>query len=214
MNNAAPYYHDAASGIEIYHGDCRVIREWMKADVLVTDPPFGMKHDSGWQSRPIENDDDTTARDDAIRMWGDKPALVFGRWNCPHPASARMTLTWDKGDWPGMGDLQLPWGPSTEEIYVLGSGFVGKRCGSVIRCNRLVGSTRHPNEKPVGLLAHLIERCPAGAIADCFLGSGATLEACKLLGRRAVGIDINERYCEIAANRLRQGILFGTGGAA
>jgi DNA modification methylase len=202
-----PYYEHG--GITIYHGDCREISEaWLAADVLVTDPPYGMAYKSGYLARGIANDSDTSARDDALRLWGEKrPALVFGRWDCPHPPGARIALTWDKGDWPGMGDLKLPWGPSTEEIYVLGEGFVGRRSGSVIRVDRLTGNTIHPNEKPLALLARLIERCPDGVIADPFMGSGSTLVAVKGLGRRAIGIEIEEKYCEIAAKRLSQEVL-------
>ena len=200
-----PYYEDGA--VTIYHGDCRDVREWLSADVLVTDPPYGMAYDSGWQSRPIAGDRDTTARDAALSLWGDRPALVFGRWDQPHPERARLALVWDKGDWPGMGDLALPWGPSTEEIYVLGSGFIGKRRGSVIRTNRLVGDMAHPNEKPVGLMARLVAHCPYGLVADPFMGSGTTLVAAKQLGRKAIGIEIEERYCEIAARRLSQEVL-------
>jgi hypothetical protein len=203
-----PYYEQ--DGITIYHGDCREVAEWLVADVLVTDPPFGMNYLSGWQERPVANDADTKARDEALYQWGDdRPALVFGRWNCPHPANTRMVLTWDKGDWPGMGDLKLPWGPSTEEIYVIGSGFVGKRGGSVLRVERLTGDMLHPNEKPVALLAKLIERCPDGVIADPFMGSGTALVAAKQMGRRAIGVEVREDYCAIAARRLAQGVLFG-----
>jgi len=117
-------------------------------------------------------------------------------------------LTWDKGNWPGMGDLSLPWGPSTEEIYVLGSGFVGKRSGTVIRKDRLTGNTVHPNEKPVGLLHKLLNHCPAGMVADPFCGSGSTLRAAKDLGRKSIGIEISEKYAELAARRLGQEVLF------
>lgn len=202
-----PYFDDGK--IQLFHGDCREAAEWLSADVLVTDPPFGMKYSSGWQARPIAGDDDTAARDEALRLWGDKPALVFGRWDCPRPARAKLLLTWDKGDWPGMGDLALPWGPSTEEIYVLGGGFIGARGGSVVRCDRLTGQTLHPNEKPVKLLQRLLGWCePAAVVADPFSGSGATLVAAKNLGRRAIGVELEERYCEIAAKRLSQGVLF------
>ena len=197
-----PYYDEG--GIVIYHGDCREMREWLAADVLVTDPPYGMRYESGWQARRIANDEDTTARDAAVAVWGDRPALVFGRWDCPRPAKARLVITWDKGDWPGMGDLAPPWGPSTEEIYVLGAGFVGRRSGSVIRTDRMTGETLHPNQKPVPLLGRLIEKCPPGVIADPFMGIGTTLRAAKDLGRNAIGIEIEERYCEIAAKRLSQ----------
>jgi hypothetical protein len=140
-----PYYQD--DYVTIYHGDSREVKEWLCGDVMVSDPPYGMAYTSGWQDRTIANDHDTSVRDEALAMWGDKPALIFGRWDCPHPKNARMMLTWSKGDWPGMGDLQLPWGPSTEEIYVLGRGFVGKRGGSVIACDRLTGAIAHPGER-------------------------------------------------------------------
>ena len=200
-----PYYEHA--GITIYHGDCREVAEWLSADVLLTDPPYGMAYNSGWQPRAIEGDGSTASRDAALTMWGDRPALVFGRWNCPHPQATRMALTWDKGDWPGMGDLTLPWGPSTEEVYVLGAGFIGKRSGSIVRGDRMTGETVHPNEKPVSLMVRLLQKCPPGVVADPFMGSGTTLRAAKDLGREAIGIEIEERYCEIAAKRLAQEIL-------
>lgn len=202
-----PYYE--ADGITIYHANALECFRWQYADVLVTDPPYGMAYKSGWSDRSIVGDNDTEARDEVLKLWGgERPALVFGRWDCPHPATARMCLTWDKGDWPGMGDLALPWGPSTEEIYVLGAGFVGRRGGSIVRSDRMTGCTQHPNEKPVGLLVKLLQRCPPGMIADPFMGSGTTLRAAKDLGRKAIGIEIEERYCEIAAKRLGQRVLF------
>jgi DNA modification methylase len=202
-----PYYEHG--GITIYNADCLQECGWQHAgDVLVTDPPYGMAYQSGWSGRSIQNDETTAVRDAALALWGDKPALVFGRWDCPHPAAARLMLTWDKGDWPGMGDLALPWGPSTEEIYVLGSGFVGKRSGSVIHTDRLTGDTRHPNEKPLSLLVKLLQRCPPGVVVDPFMGSGTTLRAAKDLGRQAIGLEVEERYCEIAARRLGQECLF------
>jgi hypothetical protein len=170
-------------------------------------PPYGMAYKSGWVDRTIANDEDTAARDAALAAWGDRPALVFGRWSVPHPPATRVCLTWDKGDWPGMGDLGLPWGPSTEEIYVLGSGFVGKRSGTIIRTERVTGSTMHPNEKPLGLMKRLIQCCPEGVIADPFAGSGSTLRAAKDLGRRAIGVELDERYCELIATRLGQEVL-------
>lgn len=209
-----PYYADHL--VSIYHGDCREVTEWMAADVLVTDPPYGMAHIAGGgrPKRPIAGDGDTSTRDAALVMWGEKPALVFGRWDQPHPIAARICLTWDKGDWPGMGDLSEPWGPSTEEVYVLGRGFVGRRRGTVLRCDRITGSQIHPTEKPLPLMRTLIEACPPGVIADPFMGSGTTLRAAKDLGRKAIGIEINERYCEIAARRMGQEVLFAQSGTS
>lgn len=146
-------------------------------------------------------------------MWGDRPALVFGTWRVARPSSTRAMLVWDKGESPGMGDLKMPWGPSHEEVYVLGYGFVGKRGPSVIRVNTLGAQSearpKHPTPKPVALMEALLVKCPGGVVADPFAGSGATLLAARNQGRRAIGVEYQEKYCEVIATRLSQGDLFG-----
>jgi DNA modification methylase len=209
------YYE--ADGITIYHGDCREILPTLKADVVVTDPPYGVALRSGMNGRhgdcAIEGDDDASLRDEVLVAWGDAPALVFGCWKVARPAGTRALLTWEKGEHVGMGDLSIPWKPNTEEVYVLGHGFSGPRTGSVLRHLAIAGcvGTRtwrhHPTEKPTGLMRALIAKCPAGLVLDPFMGSGTTLVAAKLEGRKAIGIEIEERYCEIAAKRLAQGVL-------
>ena len=62
----------------------------------------------------------------------------------------------------------------------------------------------HPTEKPVSLVAALLDKSPPGVVLDPFMGSGTTLRAAKDMGRKAIGIEIDERYCEIAANRMAQ----------
>ena len=212
MTLPTPYYD--RDGITIYHGDCREILPLLTADVLVTDPPFGIDYESGHfgtLARSIDGDEDTAARDEALRLWGDRPALVFGSWRAPRPAATRMVLIWDTLGALGMGDLSLPWKPAHQEIYVLGSGFTGHRGTDVLSFppvqSMAANGRLHPHEKPVPLLRALIEKCPAGTVLDPFMGSGTTLRAAADLGRRAIGIEINEDYCRIAVERLRQGVL-------
>lgn len=207
------YYQDDL--VTLYHGDCLEHPEWWTdADVLVTDPPYGMAYQSGWvrdrTDRAIAGDDTTGVRDAALHAWGNRPALIFGTWRAERPRDARTLLICDKG-LVGMGALDLPWGPSHEEIYVLGTGFVGKRGKSVLHIQGLTSTDPerfgHPTPKPVPLMETLIAHCPPGCIADPFAGSGSTLVAAKLLGRKAVGVELEEKYCEIAARRLSQGVL-------
>ena len=126
-----------------------------------------------------------------------------------HPAGTRTVLVWDKGKASGMGDLSIPWKPNWEEIYVLGTGFTGHRGSSILTGHTVVSwaskGRDHPNMKPVSLMERLIEKCPTGVIADPFAGSGTTLVAARNLGRKAIGVELEERYCEVIAKRLSQG---------
>jgi DNA modification methylase len=209
-----PYYQDDM--VTLYHGDCLEITDWLQADVLVTDPPYGMAYVSGkTKARPVLGDKDTAARDCALTLWGKRPAVVFGTWRVERPPTTKQVITWHKKSiGPGMGDLSLPWGNATEEIYVLGTGWQGERRQNIIATNDqrggLLGAAAqigHPTPKPVGLLEQLIECAPQGVIADPFAGGGSTLLAARNLGREAIGVEIDERYCEIIANRLAQGVL-------
>lgn len=112
-----------------------------------------------------------------------------------------MVLIWDKGT-VGMGDLSLPWFPCTEEIYIVGNGFIGTRTSAVLRyVNK---NYYHPTEKPLELIIELASKHSAQTILDPFMGSGTTLRAAKDLGRKAIGIELEEKYCEIAVKRLQQ----------
>lgn len=214
------YYQD--DYVTLYHGDCLIEhREWLDADVLVTDPPYGINYrgfggragrSDGSKHAAIAGDGDTTIRDAALTAWGNRPILVFGKWSIARPAATRQVLIWDKSEnGPGMGATDLPWGPSFEEIYVIGRGFHGKRESSVYKVKPYTSQDadrpNHPTPKPPGLMEILIAKCPPGVIADPFAGSGATLMAAKNLQRQVVAVEIDEGHCELIARRCAQDVL-------
>jgi hypothetical protein len=209
-----PYYADDL--VTIYHGDSRIVMAEVheSAHVMLTDPPFGTEYHSNRPRNPgnersIAGDRGTFLRDMALSWWDDRPALVFGSRKAPPPYGVRQVLIWDQGDALGMGDLSIPWKPSWQEVYVIGGPWQGRRdCGSVVK-SAPVGPTGrlHPNEKPVDLLVSLLGKCIDGTVLDPFMGSGSTLEAAKRVGRKAIGIEVDETYCEKAALRCSQDVL-------
>ncbi|BDZ40796.1 methyltransferase [Paraoerskovia sediminicola] len=218
------YYQDER--VTLHHGDCREETAWLDAATLVTDPPYGIDYQSGSRrdtlAASIEGDKDTRARDAALGFWRkahgeDAPALVFGTWRIKRPARTHTRLIWDTKGALGMGNLSVPWKPSDQEIYVIGYGFTGHRTSNVLTYAPVQSMSRngreHPHQKPIPLMRDLIAKCPTGAIADPFAGSGSTLIAAAHLGRKAVGVELDERYCEVIAKRLSQGVL-DFGGAA
>jgi len=167
-----PYYQDDL--VTLYHGDCREHTAWLDADVLVTDPPYGVAHVSGWdkEKRAIAGDRDTGIRDTALTLWGTtKPAAVFGSWKCTRPAGTRNLVVWDKSDGvgSGMGDLAAAFGVSHEEMYVIGRWLRGdrKRLPSVLRTGdglaALSKKVGHPTPKPIGLMETVIAAAPPGS---------------------------------------------------
>ena len=209
-----PYYQE--DNIAIFLGDCRdILPHLPKVDLVLTDPPYGINHASShgasWENTTIANDHSTEARDWMMSWTGLRPMVIFGTWKAPRPHSVRQVLIFDKGPAFGMGDLSFPWKNSFEEIYILGDGFIGSRDEAVLRGHVQVSwesqGREHPNQKPLSLIAYLISKHPANIILDPFMGSGTTLRACKDLGRQCIGIEIEEKYCEIAARRLGQEVL-------
>jgi DNA modification methylase len=210
-----PYYED--DSVTLYLGDCLEATEWLEGDVLVTDPPYGVKWSTGGMSNArvalvetIKGDEDIAARDSVLELWGDRPAVVFGSWKVDRPKDTRHRLIWHKkANIPGM--RSTPWYSADEEIYILGKGFGGKPEQNVLvttdRRDGAYGEVArlgHPTPKPVGLMERLIAKCPEGVIVDPFAGSGATLLAARNLGRKAIGVELEEKYCELIANRLSQ----------
>lgn len=217
-----PYYE--RDGLVIYLGDCRdVLAELPReaADLLVTDPPYGMAYRSNYGGNfgSIAGDDDAAWVPDALRLAADalrnkRHAYIFGPRElvAAEPFRAATELVWDKGAM-SMGDLSLPWAaahePITFAVLVRGSEKgrgnlpARLRSGSVLKYGR-PAATRHPTEKPVALLRRLIESSSllGETVLDPFLGCGSTLVAAVAEGRRGVGIELDERYAETAAARV------------
>jgi hypothetical protein len=229
----SPYYED--DSVRLFHGDCLELADvWTGADVLVTDPPYGVAYaakrgGTGRNSRgntpePVANDQDFAVARAAVHLWGPRPMAVFAS----HASLSRThalvaehldrvrVATWHKANVNGAAGMGNPW---FADVEFAGCGVVTwpkvARSG-VISAKRFTGnpawnsdpeSHLHPTQKPVPLMEALIEAMPPGVIADPFAGSGPTLKAAKLLGRRAIGVELDERYCEVIALRLAQGVL-------
>lgn len=220
-----PYYQD--DKVTLYHGDCLEVDAWLAADVLVTDPPYGISwsanpnwtnaHGSGGH-RPsgnalrIANDSDASARDTALARWGSaKRAVVFGDVLKHRPQAAVHLLIYAKPVDAGILGARAGHRKDLEGIYLLGPWdvAVGGKSSILTTGGRVAGPrgmalrSGHPHAKPVDLMEQLVGLAP-GAIADPFAGSGTTLVAARNLGRRAIGVEIEERYCELIARRLDQ----------
>lgn len=228
---SAPYYEDES--VALYHGDCREVTAWLEADVLVTDPPYGRNWQSGQGmtnssgggrgSKPhcgIMGDKDTGVRDAALAAWGDRPAIVFGDPLIPVPSGTRQALVYAKPIDAGIKGAHGGFRRDVEMVYLVGPWGVGVGGrSSVLTTGALVAGPRglsvryeHPHAKPVDLLSDLIAAAVVtrkATIADPFAGSGSTLIAAAHLGMRAIGVETEERYCEVIAKRLAQDTLFG-----
>ncbi|TXH46488.1 MAG: site-specific DNA-methyltransferase [Desulfurellales bacterium] len=210
-----PYYFDDL--VTLYHGDCREILPMVSADVLVTDPPYGTRVDrDGYGRRQIhhgeqhiENDHDLSCFDAAIAATTARRAVAFSSPKrtlemlsifTRHGWGVAAEFVWDKLS-PGLGGgIRY----QHENAYIVArDAFVGgSSISSVLRFASVSRGGKHPHEKPIDLMMKLIEYVGDGEIVDPFAGSGSTLVAAADLNRKAIGIEIEERYCEIAARRL------------
>lgn len=218
-----PYY--ASSNVTLYCGDCMDVE--VPCDLIVTDPPYGKDLKIGRISRVVKGDDDIEGT--MYRLTHSIKSLRRGRHvyifkgSLPLeslPLCGITEIIWDKGVM-GLGDLSLPWGAQHENITFAvyetsksnrEKGFGGLtarlRKGSVIRSTRPIsrGAKDHPTQKPVDLLQQLIESSSimGETVFDPFAGVGSTLIAAAREGRIGVGVEFEERYCEIAARKFEE----------
>lgn len=218
-----PYYQD--DYVTIYHGDCReILPELPKVDLLLTDPPYGSRQDLRHAKRKRGGDFlkgiTTIARDWDECVGDNEPfrppyLLLSGRqtiiWGANYfshllPSSSKW-LIWDKRDGVASddnADCELAWTnlKGVSRIYrQLWKGICRKgRENIAIQHEKL-----HPFQKPVELMKWcILQANNPQLILDPYMGSGATIVASKELNRKCIGIEIEEKYCEISANRCRQ----------
>ena len=196
-----PFYQDES--VTLYNADCAQILPFLEpCDLLLTDPPYGIGADkkkahssirdnSDWDNADWDN---ATPPTWLLEMAISKAAqaIVWGGNYFGLPAS-RGWLVWNKPERNfSLADAELAW--TNKDIAI--------RC---FDCPRTNGKRFHPTQKPLALIKWCIGFAPdAKTILDPFAGSGTTLRAAKDLGLQAIGIERDERYCEIIVERLRQ----------
>jgi site-specific DNA-methyltransferase (adenine-specific) len=217
-----PYYSHA--GIEIYLGDCREVLPTLTGvgvDLVLTDPPYGIavntdnsrfsggtagniaRRGTGVGSaggKPVTNDDKPF--DPSFLLAYGEHQVIWGWNNYPDKLPRGACLVWlkryDEAFGSFLSDAETAWMSKGHGVY----------CRRDLSNNAIANARFHPTQKPEALMAWCLGFFPdASTVLDPFMGSGTTLVAAKNLGRRAIGIEIEERYCEIAAKRLSQEVL-------
>jgi site-specific DNA-methyltransferase (adenine-specific) len=210
------YYE--SNGITIFHGDCREILPTLtKVDLVLTDPPYGIGENANriksrtklakttdygsfdWDKEPASLEEIT------LTLSAGDGAIVWGG-NYFHVPPSRGWLVWDKQNSGNFADCELAWTNLQMSVRMFRFMWNG-----MIRAGEARGIPRvHPTQKPLELMTWCITKAddhfdrPTKTILDPFMGSGTTLRAAKDLGRQAIGIELEEKYCEIAARRLQQ----------
>ena len=215
-----PYYQ--GNGITIYNADCKQVLPFLgRVDVLLTDPPYGIGADKNLRANKQHGKAVAPSKDYGEGQWDSEPpprwfldaaqesaqvAILWGGNYYGLPSSS-CWLVWDKdnGD-NGYADCELAWTNMTRAVRKFKwkwQGMLQEQMGDK-KEHRV-----HPTQKPLALMRWCLSLVPeAKTVLDPFMGSGTTLVASKLEGRQAIGIEINEAYCEAAAKRLSQGVLF------
>lgn len=200
-----PYYE--ADGITIYCDDNRdVLPTLGQQEMLLTDPPYGI----GFAAQPT---DYQRIRGQRKEQWDNCPAedwvLVLARNLCGKQIiwggnyfslpPTRCVLSWYKPDAPpSMGNVEYAWTNLDQNSRQISHSIAATNAERV----------GHPTQKPLRVMMWALQQAgEVSSVIDPWMGSGTTLVACKLRGIRAIGIEFNEEYCELAVNRLSQGVL-------
>ena len=221
MSVPTPYYDDG-KGIVIYHGDCRdILPHLPKVDLVLTDPPYQISAASGGIGGRRQYLTDIRGKIDggfdvSILRQFENWFVFCGKEQLPQmfelvDGKRWMLITWNKPNpTPLVNNNYLP---DTEYIFHCFNS--GRLFGEFRDKSRFIlhpveqNDYQHPTVKPLTVINKLVKlgSVIGDTILDPFMGSGTTLRAAKDLGRKCIGIDITEKYCEIAARRLGQEVL-------
>lgn len=205
-----PYYDHA--GITIYHGDCRLILpELPKCDLLLTDPPYNVDFTGKNTKHTTRNDDGYISGDSQIGPEIVRMALPMVTRGAVF-TGMRMMFAYPEPE--EMGCVYCPAGAGIgrwgfvcfHPIFFYGKKPTNKLLPTSLTSYEISEQNGHPCPKPEGWMRWLVNLASleSETILDPFMGSGTTLVAAKYLGRKAIGIEIEEKYAEIAAKRLSQ----------
>ena len=201
---------------ELWHGDCReVLPGLVGVDAFVTEPPYGIALANHGMRDGKRRAAEYAIAGDACQSIGlhvlewacanSLPMLFFASPRLPWPGEWRNWLVWDKGGAVGGGgDVRTCWKQTWELIQVMNNGpLYGPRDAAVLRWPVTpADSMLHSCQKPVGLMAYLLNKLRSARPVDPFMGSGSTGVACMHLGRKFIGIEIDRRYFDIACERI------------
>jgi site-specific DNA-methyltransferase (adenine-specific) len=211
MKGLVPFYQ--RDGITIFRGDCKKLLPLIPPfffDLVLTDPPYGINYDTNSKGkkgggrrsyRPVRGDDRPF---DPSHLLGYKRLCLWGANYYAHllPRSTKW-LAWDKRVGVGQNcgsDAELAWteglpGVSTRAFYHMWNG--------ACRASERQDPRLHPTQKPIALMRWCMELFPeVRTVVDPYMGVGTTLVAAKQLGKAAIGIEWDERYCRAAADRV------------
>ncbi len=214
--------------VTLYLGDCLEILPELgvTTDLIVTDPPYGTGFISGRADVHVAIKNDHKGFDvqpylmKALKtLKRGRHVYIFGPLDVSqYPLCSPAELIWDKVNF-GLGDLSIPWGPQHEKITFavyeiskvnreknFGALTARLRKGSILRSLRAHSgrSKHHPTEKPINILQQMIESSSVlgETVLDPFMGSGSTLVAAIMSGRKAIGIEIEQKYFDLACERV------------
>lgn len=215
MSLPKPYYEKDWQ--TIYLGDCRdILPHLPRVDLVLTDPPYGIGADRNLRANQQHGKAVAPSKDYGEGNWdiapersllmetilGAQSSIIWGGNYFELPRSS-CWLVWDKDNGSnGYADCELAWTNLSKAVRMKKFRWMG-----MLQENMREKEFRfHPTQKPVPIMRWCIEQADPDmcTILDPFMGSGTTLVAAKELGRQAIGIEIEERYCEIAAKRLAQ----------